>query len=99
MKTLGVKAVYGDPVTVDGVEIVPVAVVAFGFGGGSGQSGEGDEGGGGGGGGYSIPVGAYIGGPNGPTFRPNIFALLVVLIPVTLVGGKALSSVIRALKK
>lgn len=98
VKTLGVKAVYGDAVTIDGVEVVPVALVAFGFGGGNGSGDEG-EGGGGGGGGYSIPVGAYVGGPSGPSFRPNIIALLAVLIPVTLVGGKALSSVIRALKK
>ncbi|WP_213815000.1 hypothetical protein [Glaciihabitans sp. dw_435] len=92
---LGVKAAYGDKVTVDGVELVPVAVVQFGFGAG----GDNDENGGGGGGGFSVPIGAYVGGPNGLAFRPNIIALLWVLVPLTWVGGRALSRVIRALKK
>jgi uncharacterized spore protein YtfJ len=67
-----VRTVYGDPITANGVTIVPVARVAFGFGGGggSGRSGlpgseeagvEGalGEGGGGGGGGGGVvrPVG------------------------------------------
>lgn len=69
-----VRTVYGDPITANGITIVPVARVAFGFGGGGGSgrggSPEGDggsaegafgEGGGGGGGGGGVvrPVG-YI---------------------------------------
>lgn len=48
-----VAAVYGKPVTVDGVTVIPVAKVSFGFGGGAGRAVEagrtGDGGGGGGG--------------------------------------------------
>jgi hypothetical protein len=102
VKTLGVKAAYGEPVTLDGVEIIPVALVHFGFGAGSDGTNDdahGGGGGGGGGGGMSVPIGAYVSGPNGPTFRPNTIALLWVLIPLTWVGGKALTSVVKALKK
>jgi len=96
VKTLGVKAAYGEPVTLDGIEIIPVALVHFGF--GAGSDGD-DAGGGGGGGGMSVPIGAYVSGPDGPTFRPNAIALLWVLIPLTWVGGKALTSLVKALKK
>jgi hypothetical protein len=95
IKSMGVRAAYGDPITLDGVEIVPVALVSFGFGGGGDEQ----ENGGGGGGGTSVPIGAYISGPDGPTFRANIVALLWVLIPLSLVSGHALTRVIRALKK
>ncbi|MCU1404689.1 MAG: hypothetical protein JWQ43_992 [Glaciihabitans sp.] len=101
VRSIGVKAAYGERVTIDGVEIMPVALVWFGFGaGGEGAGGDGDSGdGGGGGGGAAIPIGAYVSGDAGPTFRPNLIALLAVLIPLSWVGGKALSRVIRALKK
>ncbi|TXS45420.1 hypothetical protein EAO75_21440, partial [Streptomyces sp. uw30] len=33
-----VAAVYGEPVTVDGVTVIPVAKVSFGFGGGAGRA-------------------------------------------------------------
>jgi uncharacterized spore protein YtfJ len=94
IQTLGVKAAYGEPVTVGGVEIVPVALVNSGFGAGSD-----DEDGGGGGGGASIPIGAYVGGETGPRFEPNPIALLTVLIPLTWVAGKALTHIVKALKK
>ena len=76
--SVGAKASYGDPVTVGGVEIVPVALVWFGFGGGSDES----EQGGGGGGGVSIPVGAYVRGSDGARFKPNPVAVLAVSIPL-----------------
>jgi uncharacterized spore protein YtfJ len=94
IRTLGVNASYGEPVSVDGVEIVPVALVNFGFGAGTD-----DEESGGGGGGASIPIGAYVGGATGPQFQPNIIALAAVLIPLTWVTGRALTHIIRALKK
>ena len=99
MNGLGVKASYGDPVTVVGVEIVPVAWVQFGFGGGSDGGADDKEAAGGGGGGVSIPLGVYVGGPVGPVFRPNAIALLAVLIPVLWVGGRAVAIVVKALKK
>ncbi len=94
VSSLGVKASYGDPVVLDGVEIVPVALVYFGFGAGGDES----EGGGGGGG-ASIPIGAYVVGVDGPAFRPNLMVLMAVSIPLTVVAGKALTSVIKALKR
>ncbi|WP_165068501.1 hypothetical protein [Marisediminicola senii] len=125
VKSLGIGASYGDPVTVGGAQIIPVAVTWFGFGGGSEDAGSEDTGtddaastkdgadastgdgstdhakggSGGGGGGASIPVGAYVDTPDGAVFRPNIVALLWVLIPLTWVSGKSLALVIKALKK
>ena len=95
VESMGIKAVYGDRVTVGGVEVLPVAIVYFGFGAGSDEK----EGSGGGGGGASIPVGAYISGPSGPAFRPNLVILLGVGIPFTVVFGRALARIIRALKR
>lgn len=91
---LGTKVNYGDPMTIGGVEIIPVSIVNFGFGGGGDAGGDG----GGGGGGISIPVGAYIAGPNGPRFQPNTVVLLAVLIPVLGVAGSFASKIVKALK-
>ena len=100
----GAKLAYGDKVSVNGQEILPVALVVFGFGGGEG-SGEGPdsddvvsrgEGSGGGGGGYALPIRAYVGGPNGLRFQPNPVALLVVAVPLVSAAGWALSRIIGA---
>ncbi|MFF1635900.1 spore germination protein GerW family protein [Leifsonia sp. NPDC058248] len=100
----GIKAVYGEPVVIDGTTIVPVAAIQYGF--GAGSSGEGDDaapgvagGAGGGGGGVSIPFGAYVSDERGVRFRPNLITLLAVGIPFLWVAGHAWSRVIRALKK
>jgi uncharacterized spore protein YtfJ len=55
----GAKAVYGEPISVDGKTIVPVARIRYGFGGGSGsKAGEKQEQGFGGGCGFSgDPIG------------------------------------------
>ena len=54
----GAKLVYGEPVSVGGKTILPIAKIRYGFGGGSGRKAEGDqEGGGGGGGLIANPVG------------------------------------------
>jgi hypothetical protein len=114
----GVKLAYGEKTTVDGQELVPVALVGFGFGGGEGsntgpdgsqspfgadhapgEAGAGvGYGNGGGGGGYAVPVGAYVGGPAGLQFRPNLIALLVVSVPVITAAGMALAQIIRAFR-
>ncbi|MGI9824946.1 hypothetical protein [Agromyces sp. Marseille-Q5079] len=101
----GAKVAYGEKTTVDGREFVPVALVAFGFGGGEGSGdvaptektpeGRG-EGSGGGGGGYAVPIGAYIGGPDGLKFRPNTVALAVVAVPLVSALGAALAVIIGA---
>ena len=67
METLGerisleanVKKVYGDPITVEGRTIIPVASIRYGFGAGSGGSRKSQDGDGGGGGGglHAVPVG------------------------------------------
>ena len=74
----GTKVAYGEKTMLGGEELVPVALVGFGFGGGEGPgprtegapAGVG-QGSGGGGGGYSVPIGAYVGGPDGLTFAPT----------------------------
>jgi uncharacterized spore protein YtfJ len=93
--TIGVKSAYGEQQDVDGVRLVPVALTWSGFGGGSDEAGNG----GGGGGGYAIPVGAYIRRGDDLRFEPNIVALLAVAVPFVFIAGRALSRVIRALKK
>ncbi|MFS0852196.1 hypothetical protein [Microbacterium sp. 179-I 3D4 NHS] len=92
--SLGVKSAYGEPQDVDGVSITPVAITYSGFGGGSGDGAEG-----GGGGGMSIPVGVYVRREEGLRFEPNIVTLLAVAVPFVWVTGRALSRIIRALKK
>jgi uncharacterized spore protein YtfJ len=53
----GAKTVYGDPVSVGGKTIVPVAKIRYGFGGGSGRKNDREHGGGGGGGMVANPIG------------------------------------------
>jgi len=96
--SIGVRSAYGDPVQIEGVTIVPVALVQYGFGGG----GEGDEAegaAGGGGGGMAIPIGAYVKSGGAARFEPNVISLLAVGIPFIWVSGKAIARIIRALKK
>lgn len=98
---LGVKTAYGEPVEVNGVTLIPVALVQFGFGAGSDASGDESEEGasGGGGGGMSIPLGAYVRDINGLRFEPNIITLMAVGIPFLWVAGKAGARLIKALKR
>lgn len=97
-RSVGVRSAYGDPIQVEGVTLVPVALVQYGFGGGDAGEAEGGAAGGGGGG-MSVPIGAYVKSGNTVRFDPNVVSLLVVAIPFIWVAGHALSRVIRALKK
>jgi uncharacterized spore protein YtfJ len=101
----GTKLAYGEKMTVDGHELVPVAVAAFGFGGGEGSgempdsdalSTQRGEGSGGGGGGYALPIGAYTGGPDGVVFRANPIALLAVTVLLVSAVGTAVLRIVRA---
>lgn len=99
----GAKLSYGEKETINGQELLPVAFVIFGFGAGEGSgempssSGEGKgEGSGGGGGGYALPVGAYVSGPDGLVFKPNLIALVAVAVPLVSAAGWALARIIRA---
>jgi len=99
----GPKLAYGEKTTVDGHEMLPVALVVFGFGGGEG-SGEmpgadpvsKGEGSGGGGGGYALPIGAYVGSSSGAVFRANPVALIAVAVPLVSAAGWALARIVRA---
>jgi uncharacterized spore protein YtfJ len=102
----GAKLAYGEKTTVDGQELLPVAVVIFGFGAGqgSGEMPDGNdgpaksgEGSGGGGGGYAVPIGAYVGSASGPVFQPNPIALMAVVVPLVSAAGWAVARIIRAL--
>ena len=101
--SLGAKVNYGEKVNLIQGETMPVSLIWFGFGGGTSEGGEGNyaapAGNGGGGGGASIPVGVYVGSTLGARFVPNLIALMAVSIPLMWVTGKALSRIIRALKK
>lgn len=93
--SIGVKNAYGAPVTVDGETYAPVAMTWSGFFGWS-KSADDD---GGAGGGVSIPVGVYVKRADGLRFEPNLVSMIAVSIPFVWVAGKALSKVIRALKR
>ncbi len=93
--SFGVTTAYGEQQDVDGIRIIPVALAWSGFGGGSDDTGSG----GGGGGGYVIPLGAYIRKGDDLRFEPNLVAFLAVGIPFVWVAGRALSRIVRALKK
>lgn len=95
VSSFGVTAAYGEQQDVDGIRVIPVAIAWSGFGGGTV-----DEGNlGGGGGGAVVPLGAYIRKGDDLRFEPNIVALLAVAVPFVWVAGRALSRVIRILKK
>ncbi len=95
----GIRSVYGDPIELDGVTLIPVALVQYGFGSGSMGGDDDRSAGGGGGGGYSIPLGAYVRDDDGLHFRPNIITLIAVGIPFVFVAGLAWTRIIRALKR
>lgn len=93
--SLGVKSVYGEQQDVDGIRLVPVALSWSGFGAGEDTDGNG----GGGGGGLAVPLGAYVRKGDDLRFEPNLVSFVAVAIPFVWVAGRALSRVIRALKR
>jgi len=93
--SLGVHSVYGEQQDIDGIRLVPVALSWSGF--GAGEDTEGN--GGGGGGGFAVPLGAYVRKGDDLRFEPNLVSLLAIGIPFLWVAGRALSRIIRALKR
>ena len=96
-----VSAVFGEPVTREGITIIPVAKVGFGFGAGVGRGrrqSDVAQGGGGGGGASAAPAG-YIEITNGnAVFKPIRDPLADVVVPlVTLVAGLAAPRMVRRL--
>lgn len=68
---ISVRRVFGEPVTHDGVMVIPVASVAAGAGGGSGSDAErGGEGEGGGFGARGRPIGVYVISDGEVSWRP-----------------------------
>ncbi len=96
--TAGVRAAYGEPVALDDVTVIPVALAWFGFGAGEGSE---DQalGSGGGGGGGSVPIGAYIKDKTGVRFEPNPVALLAVAIPFVWVATRGVALVFKTLRR
>ncbi len=94
--SFGVTSAYGQTQKVDDAEFTPVALTLTGFGGGNMDD---TAGGGGGGGGVAIPLGVYVRREEGLRFEPNFVSLLAVAIPFVWVTGRALTRVIRAVKK
>jgi uncharacterized spore protein YtfJ len=103
----GAKLAFGESTMVGGREVVPAALVMFGFGGGGGSGtwpehgkvpGSRREGNGGGGGGYVLPIGAYVGGPDGLRFRPNPVAAIIVSVPLVTAVGWAVARIITSAK-
>jgi len=92
----GITLAVGDPRTVDGVELVPIAFVTYGFG-ALDESARFGSGGGGGGG--AIPLGAYAVQEGALRFRPNTIALLSLLIPIIGTLGLSISMIIKALRR
>ncbi|WP_406859955.1 spore germination protein GerW family protein [Streptomyces sp. HUAS MG47] len=71
--TASVTTVFGEPVTRDGLTVIPVAECAYGFGGGTGRENSADktgEGGGGGGGAAAKPLGYIEIGDGVAVYRP-----------------------------
>jgi uncharacterized spore protein YtfJ len=91
-----------------------LVMFGFGGGGGSGtwrdpnaflesQDGQGvghgqGEGSGGGGGGYVLPLGAYVGGPDGLKFRANPVTVIIASVPLLTALGWSIVRIINALK-
>src|SRR5690625_760399 len=98
---LAVESTYGAPVDIDGVRIIPAAVACLGFGAGEGipSHEEKAEGSGGGGGGMSVPVGAYITRDGTTRFEPNTIALMAVGVTLAWTTGRALTRIVKALKR
>lgn len=98
-----VSAVYGEPITGDGVTVVPVARVSFGFGGGTGHgsgAARSGEGGGGGGGVDARPLG-YIEIKDGTAvYKPIRDPWVDIALPfagmlVGIVGSKSVRALVR----
>jgi len=95
IERIGVKSIYGEPVSAGEKTVIPVAKVRYGFGGGFGKS-ETDkagQGGGGGGGFIGSPAGFIEITPEGSRFvvigeYRKIAAALLVGVAIGLLAGK-----------
>lgn len=98
-----VSAVYGEPVTRNGVTVIPVAKVGLGFGVGVGReagAAKTGEGGGGGGGAGAKPIGFIEIQEGFATYRPIRDPWVDVFVPLAVVAlGSSLPGIIGALRR
>ncbi|WP_353111274.1 hypothetical protein [Microbacterium sp.] len=90
----GVDSAYGAPIDVEGAVVTPVALTVSGY-----AAGGSEEMDGGTAGGIAVPLGVYVRREEGLRFEPNVITLLVVAVPFVWVAGRAITRIIRALKK
>ncbi|MCB2377096.1 hypothetical protein LGH70_05855 [Hymenobacter sp. BT635] len=89
------RTVYGEPITHDGVTVVPVARATYGFGGGSGTGPHAAGGSGGGGGVNIVPVG-YIELTEG---RSRFRRIRPSVVPLVAVSGMVALLLLRSVPK
>ncbi|MFF3325148.1 spore germination protein GerW family protein [Streptomyces sp. NPDC002889] len=98
-----VTAVYGEPVTRDGITVIPVARVGFAFGGGAGQeisTARTGEGGGGGGGVEARPLGFIEIREGTATYKPIRAPWTNVVVPLAaLLAGATVPRILRSLAR
>lgn len=92
--TISVRRVFGEPYTLDGVTVIPVATVAGGAGSGSGNDPKGGSGEGGGFGGGGRPVGAYVIQNGQVSWRPAVDVNRVITL-----AGIVLIALLRLVSK
>jgi uncharacterized spore protein YtfJ len=81
---IAARRAYGEPVELEGVTVVPAAIVL----GGGGGGGDADDNGGGGFGLMARPVGAWVIHEGEVSWRPAIdLTLLVAIASIALLGG------------
>ena len=104
----GARVAYGEKTSIDGKEIIPVAIATFGFGAGEGSGeGSGDlpaeatspfngngEGSGGGGGGLALPIGAYVTRDGQLQFEANPVAVVLAATPIVVGVAAAVAGAI-----
>jgi uncharacterized spore protein YtfJ len=92
--TISVRRVFGEPYTLDGVTVIPVATVGGGAGSGSGTDPNGGSGEGGGFGGGGRPVGAYVIQDGQVSWRPAVDVNRVITL-----AGIVLIALLRLVSK
>jgi uncharacterized spore protein YtfJ len=101
---ISVTTAYGEPVSANGVTVIPVSKVRFGFGGGGGAGGEGEStgsGGGLGGGGAVEPLGYIEISDAGTRWMPleppraEVFLRVIGILPAFLPMGRGGGGLLR----
>lgn len=95
-----VTAVHGEPITADGITIIPVAKVGFGFGGGAGREVGATKNGDGGGGAEARPLGCIKIRDGTATYKPIRDPWSDVVLPLAALAiGGAMPKIFRSLRR